>query len=60
MEALFLHVCNGLSYLDLPAALGVPVGTVRSPLSRLRRRLEECAGPLGKASPPTRPEELEQ
>ena len=40
VEALFLHVWDGLSYVEVAIALGVPVGTVRSRLSRLRHRLE--------------------
>jgi RNA polymerase sigma factor (sigma-70 family) len=60
VEALFLHVWDGLSYLDVATALGVPVGTVRSRLSRLRHRLEERLGILGSGSPSTQPEELEQ
>ena len=60
VEALFLHVWDGLSYLDVAAALGVPVGTVRSRLSRLRQRLEEGLGALGTGSPPMRPKEREQ
>ncbi len=60
VEALFLHVWDGLSYLDVATALGVPVGTVRSRLSRLRHRLEERLGTLGSGSPSTQPEELEQ
>jgi RNA polymerase sigma factor (sigma-70 family) len=59
VEALFLHVWDGLSYLDVAAALGVPVGTVRSRLSRLRHRLEERLGTLGSGSPSTHAEELE-
>jgi RNA polymerase sigma-70 factor (ECF subfamily) len=39
VDALFLHVWDGLSYVDVATALGVPVGTVRSRLSRLRQRL---------------------
>ena len=53
VEALFLHVWDGLSYLDVAAALGVPVGTVRSRLSRLRHRLEESLAITGSDSPST-------
>jgi RNA polymerase sigma factor (sigma-70 family) len=44
VEALFLHVWDGLSYAGVATVLGVPVGTVRSRLSRLRRRLEHGMG----------------
>ena len=40
VEALFLHVWDGFSYAEVAVALEIPLGTVRSRLSRLRRRLE--------------------
>lgn len=40
VDALFLHVWDGLSYVEVATALGIPVGTARSRLSRLRNRLE--------------------
>ena len=40
VEALLLHVWDELSYADVATVLNVPVGTVRSRLSRLRRRLD--------------------
>lgn len=40
VDALFLHVWDGLSYVKVATALGIPVGTARSRLSRLRHRLE--------------------
>ncbi len=42
-EVLALCVWSELSYEDAAVALGVPVGTVRSRLSRARRRLTELA-----------------
>jgi RNA polymerase sigma factor (sigma-70 family) len=44
VEALFLHVWDGLSYADVATAMRLPVGTVRSRLSRLRYRLETAMG----------------
>lgn len=40
VDALFLHVWEGLSYIEVATVLGIPVGTARSRLSRLRHRLE--------------------
>lgn len=59
VEALFLHVWDGLSYLDVATALGVPVGTVRSRLSRLRHRLGQALAAEGGGSASTKCKELE-
>ena len=40
-EIIILYELEGLSYKDLVLALGLPVGTVMSRLSRARRRLQE-------------------
>ncbi|MEW1779710.1 RNA polymerase sigma factor [Streptomyces sp. NPDC086777] len=42
-EVFTLCVWSGLGYAEAAAALGVPVGTVRSRLSRARRRLSRLA-----------------
>jgi RNA polymerase sigma-70 factor (ECF subfamily) len=39
VETLLLHIWDELSYIECADALGVPVGTVRSRLNRLRNRL---------------------
>jgi RNA polymerase sigma factor (sigma-70 family) len=40
-DVLVLHVWEGLSYDEVAAALTIPIGTVRSRLNRVRRRLRE-------------------
>lgn len=40
-DALILFAVEGLSYAEVAAALAVPVGTVRSRISRARHRLRE-------------------
>lgn len=46
-DVLALCVWQGLSYEETALALGVPVGTVRSRLSRARARLAELTQPSG-------------
>ena len=46
-DALLLYVWEELDYEDIAAALGIPVGTVRSRLNRARTRLRELVGPSG-------------
>ena len=53
VDALFLHVWDGLSYADVAIALGIPEGTARSRLSRLRQRLEAALGDRADDSPVT-------
>ena len=60
-DVLLLFAWEGLSYAQIAAALGVPVGTVRSRMSRARGRLRDA---LQSASPdtaarPTRQEMIE-
>ncbi|MFF3014871.1 RNA polymerase sigma factor [Streptomyces sp. NPDC057939] len=51
-EALLLHVWSGLSHEEVARACGVPVGTVRSRLSRARTRLRKLAA-VHLTGPPT-------
>jgi RNA polymerase sigma-70 factor (ECF subfamily) len=43
-EVIVLRELEGLSYKEIAAATGVPVGTVMSRLARARRRLQEVPG----------------
>ena len=47
-DALILYVWEELTYDEIAAALGVPVGTVRSRLNRARRRLRELEPASGR------------
>jgi RNA polymerase sigma-70 factor (ECF subfamily) len=51
-DALLLFAWEELSYEEVAAALNIPVGTVRSRLSRARRRLREPIAPVGKEPAP--------
>ena len=49
-EALLLFAWGDLSYEEIAVASGVPVGTVRSRLSRARGRVRELLAPTGQLS----------
>jgi RNA polymerase sigma factor (sigma-70 family) len=46
-DALLLHVWEHLTYEDVAAALGIPVGTVRSRINRARTKLRELTAVSG-------------
>jgi RNA polymerase sigma-70 factor, ECF subfamily len=50
-DALLLVAWGDLSYEQAAVALGVPVGTVRSRLSRARGRLRQALGDAGSLAP---------
>ena len=54
-DVLLLCVWQGLDYSSAAVALGVPVGTVRSRLSRARARLQASSGPAADVPAPTAP-----
>jgi RNA polymerase sigma factor (sigma-70 family) len=51
-EVIALCVWSGLDYATAARALGVPTGTVRSRLSRARRKLSKLAPPAGNLGEP--------
>jgi RNA polymerase sigma-70 factor (ECF subfamily) len=57
-DVLVLCVWQELSYADAAVALGVPVGTVRSRLSRARARLDALTGEYDPLTFPTPRQEL--
>ena len=57
-EVLVLCLWQGLDYASAAVALGVPVGTVRSRLSRARARLGEAAAQLVPAHTTTAPPDV--
>jgi RNA polymerase sigma-70 factor (ECF subfamily) len=46
-EVMVLRELEGLSYKEIAAVAGIPMGTVMSRLARARERLQQCLGDLG-------------
>lgn len=60
-DVVLLHEMHGLTYGECAAALGIPVGTVKSRLSNAFRRLRVCLGGYvlgGDDNPPRTVEEI--
>jgi RNA polymerase sigma factor (sigma-70 family) len=51
-DALLLVAWGGLTYEQVAAATGAPLGTVQSRISRARRKLRQSLGDLDPAAPP--------
>jgi RNA polymerase sigma factor (sigma-70 family) len=49
-DVLLLHAWEELSYTEIASALAIPIGTVRSRLSRGRARLRELLSPDGQST----------
>ena len=53
-EVVLLAATTDLDYQAMAEVLGVPIGTIRSRLSRGRRKLRELLGPIDDAATPSR------